>query len=97
MNDNKRIKSFNEHQENLNISDVRSSSYIKENPNGYIIKLGGNYYLITNEKIMKGDTYFFPKQNSLRLCESDMESDGINSVRPEWVLKANKFNFFDLD
>jgi hypothetical protein len=46
---------------------------------------------------MKGDTYFFPKQNSLRLCESDMESDGVNSVRPDWVLKAIKFNFFDLD
>jgi hypothetical protein len=28
MKDNKRIQSFNEHQENLNISDVMSSGYV---------------------------------------------------------------------
>ena len=85
-----------EGSENLNISDVMNSSY-SERFFGKIIKLNSNYYLISNEKINKGDIYFFPKQKSIKLCESVMESDGINVVRPEWVLKATKFDFIDLD
>jgi hypothetical protein len=96
MKDLKHIKRFNESEENLNISDVMNSSY-SERFFGKIIKLNSNYYIISNEKINKGDTYFFPKQKSIKLCESDMESDGINAVRPEWVLKATKFDFIDLD
>ena len=50
MKNNKHIQSFNEHQENLNISDVSDSSLNSiENANKFLNSLGGFIYNIFDE------------------------------------------------
>lgn len=51
MKDNKHIQSFNEHQENLNISDVMSSKKL--------IKQNNKFYITDDGEITKGDTIIY--------------------------------------
>jgi hypothetical protein len=64
MKDNKHIQSFNEHQENLNISDVSHSLYGKIKV-GDTIEWSGNYFSGYNKK---GD------------FESNKKLSGVNKV-----------------
>jgi hypothetical protein len=61
MKDNKHIKSFNEHQENLNISDVSDSLYqdgSTRNENGLLDKMRK---LFNNEKLTTWEYVAFKK------------------------------------
>ena len=51
MKDNKHIKSFNEHQENLNISDVRSSNH-------RMIGKNTDFEVIFNTQQQRYDVYY---------------------------------------
>jgi len=64
MKDNKRIQNFNEHQENLNISDVSDSDYIKDLSSvidkyrqDFFIKIQDDIQDILGDKITKKLTY----------------------------------------
>jgi hypothetical protein len=61
MKDNKHIKSFNEHQENLNISDVRSSK-----SNGKVTKIGQEFTVKLPTQIMRDSKFW--KEGNVYTC-----------------------------
>jgi hypothetical protein len=74
MKDKRHIQSFNEHQENLNISDVSRSSYLENIMKKMAlhtftedvrIDKGDYYYILSNDYIQNGDYIYNIKTDSI--------------------------------
>jgi hypothetical protein len=73
MKDNKHIQSFNEHQENLNISDVSESIFDKfRNKDTFIFKgMGETYGLFSGKKWVY--VYENPKNGKIKVSDKKID------------------------
>lgn len=89
MKDNKHIQSFNEHQENLNISDVSGSQNQKiPNKSGWFWVLIGGYDEPTPCWYMDDEKCFLPggmgDSSSMGIYEDDIEKVGPEIIIPNF-------------
>ena len=81
MKDLKHIQSFNEHQENLNISDVRNSK-----SNGKVTEIGQKFTVKLPTQIMRDSKFW--KEGKVYTCTNIVEFDRLDSeiyVDDNWI------------
>lgn len=95
MKNNKQIESFNEHQENLNISDVRSSNYSMVTKEG-LYKIMHKHYAADRHQYGTTIVSASSKEEAMNKLNEYLETkpDGVytalpcNDIKNVWALKV---------